>query len=355
MIETPSNVVLSGTPWAERAWTFQENYFSADRFIFAAGRVFYICLGGTRSEHFETLLKAGEIQNSELNPTALSWLDSQHGSHDRLDGIPLVSLDPFVAGEEGRVLSKYLKNVNIYGKRRATYQSDSFNAFMGALSYLPAIAQEPIQFCWGIPKKWFHIVLGWSSFTYFAPSSLESGNPKHFDDLRRNRCRWTQPPVELDAARSRTWFPSWSWASSDYFIPYQCLHIDGVKSCVIWPWQESYTLEHAPDPFETGILRINVECADLCAQDVKKQFIVAGTFIHKATVSDDLPFFEDRLTFIHICDMALHSVDPAVQILGVEETPIKSKVKRYIRRCCLKIPLSVWVATETRFVTIDLV
>lgn len=358
LTELPSPVELVDTPWAKRAWTFQENYFSVRRFIFAAGRVFYTCPTCIRSEHMRPGLDSESLGISVVDSGFLDvgWLDWHAGDLRMPYDIPTEHTTICGSNKLGYTPHTYLENASLYGRRQATYRSDSLNAFAGFLSDLQSGGEDCEKFCWGLPTSWFHVALGWTVFAHLFPGFINAVTQEHLDSFRRDRCRWNQPPDKGDDSKSRSWFPSWSWASCDHFFSYMGPPLDDARPGVTWPWDSDYLLKNAPNPFATGVLRIYVEITTLQVHDVRRQARMPGVFYEGEVVLDDLSFFaEGAMEFIRICDLAINSLEPAVQILGLKEESMVPGVPRFSRRCCLRISLAVWNTAHRQHEVIELV
>ncbi|KAF2823049.1 HET-domain-containing protein [Ophiobolus disseminans] len=352
MVEVPARIDITKTPWAQRAWTFQENFFATNRIIFAAGRVFYTCAASICTEHFQSELIEEVVDQQYLSAIVLNLngLDSQSGTLELFGDLPV----RFTAAPKTGALSTYLQKATLYGKRRATYQSDSINAFTGVLSHLSAASQGSQTFCWALPTAGFHVALGWMVSRYLMSGFTNPVTHEHLATFRTERCRWNTRPEHPAAKKPRTRFPSWAWAACDYFFVYD--DIGDVRPCITLPWENGYNIPGAPDPHATGVLRVYAEVATLHDVDLKKQLLCANIYNDAEVVLDDMTFLEDdRVLFMLVSLLAVKSADPAAQILGLVHVGTLNGIKQYARRCCVSIPSSVWRGRAPRFEVLDLV
>jgi hypothetical protein len=156
---------ISSTPWARRAWTFQEALVSRRALFFTPEQVYWSCREGLLSEdtteHF--ILKKDE-----------------HGRRILLD-------DEFSSQE-------YENIATTFSTRRLTFEADIGRAFLGTQNYLDK-KWGGHRFSWGLPHGAFGSFLMW-----------EWG----FMTDRRKR-EGTHPMRLTDGSVAHVPFPSWSW------------------------------------------------------------------------------------------------------------------------------------------------
>ena len=169
---------LDETPWAKRAWTFQEALFSRAWLVFARDTVYYSCAEGMFSEQ-KPDDKAAEPNNYKDRHT--------------------FRLSDLHKPASCRLWTDYKDKVQQFTARQLSFQQDILNAFAGIMEFY----EEKIgtKFCWGLPTK---------SDQLFVLSLLwGAGEAGHGTWLKLQR-RSVQPPRHLKSQSAA--FPSWSWA-----------------------------------------------------------------------------------------------------------------------------------------------
>ncbi|VUC23034.1 unnamed protein product [Clonostachys rosea] len=158
---------IAGTPWAQRAWTFQEALVSRRILFFTAELVYWSCREG--------LLSEDTVEHSEFQQGTFSkW------SHVRLD-------DTFSKLE-------YQHIATTFSRRRLTFESDMGRAYLGTQNYLDK-KWSGQMFSWGIPHGAFGSILVWEWAFYTS----------------RRRRQGTHPIKQADGTIARVAFPTWSW------------------------------------------------------------------------------------------------------------------------------------------------
>jgi len=310
VITRPLTVPLVKSEWAGRAWTFQENFFAKKRLIIAFGLAFYQCPSGVRLELCQDRVDATEVQRSMLDLSQV--LDLSSVTMDLYLEAPTRMVVP-AWGERfagAPPLGQYLSSASRYGKTQASYQCDNLNAFQGIIEHLrPSFSGT---FCWGLPTTGFHIALGWSVFAMYAPGCITAVDESTVREHRAVRGRWPNAA----GVQKRTWFPSWSWAASDFFFEYLGPSQMDCRSCIVWPWEAGYALS-GPGPFSTGVLRIEGEMAALGAVQLRTQWL--GCEVANGQVFlDDMTLLDDRtMIFLRVYDMSTVSGDYTM-LLGLE-------------------------------------
>ena len=350
LIEQPKLVRLNKSSWAQRAWTYQEYIFSPRKFIFADGCVFYQCGHGISSEFFSQSLSRDSYQAAYLNPHLLNtnWLDVNTTGGELSDLSTGISMTVHSTPKDDAIppLTYYVRNAVNYSERHATSQSDSLRAFQGILSHMTST--HSLTFCWGMPIPWFHMVLGWKVWSDEYRGFVNEVDEATLARYRATRYRWDRRPQNQQA---RAWFPSWSWASCDYPLDYIGAEITNSKSCIIWPWDAGYSLQGSPDPFTSGVLRIEAECAILSIQSLTRQYL--GVFMDSAIVLDDLTLpTQESMKFARIADLVVKDGELAVQVIGLTESV--ERPGTYRRFCAAQLPASTWDAASSFREVIDL-
>ncbi|KAH7150290.1 heterokaryon incompatibility protein-domain-containing protein [Dactylonectria estremocensis] len=156
---------ISGTPWAQRAWTFQEALVSRRVLFFTSEQVYWSCREGLLSED------TTEHFSSEANLVS--------------DGIRFdAEFDPL----------EYQRIAVTFSTRRLTFEADMGRAYLGTQSYLDK-KWGGHDFSWGLPHGAFGSFLVWQW---------------GFQKGRRMR-RGTHPVRQPDGSVVKVPFPSWSW------------------------------------------------------------------------------------------------------------------------------------------------
>uniref|UniRef100_A0A0B7JSB1 Heterokaryon incompatibility domain-containing protein n=1 Tax=Bionectria ochroleuca TaxID=29856 RepID=A0A0B7JSB1_BIOOC len=154
---------ISGTPWAQRAWTFQEGLVSRRLLIFTAEQVYWSCRRGLLSEDTVEHFEGSDAEQYEDSNSAFNPLECQ-------------SL------------------AITFSKCNLTYESDIQRAYLGVQNHLDK-KWGGHKFSWGLPHGSFCSSLMWEW---------------EFDTGRRPR-NGTHPIKSADGTVTRASFPSWSW------------------------------------------------------------------------------------------------------------------------------------------------
>ncbi|GKU15347.1 unnamed protein product, partial [Fusarium langsethiae] len=156
---------VSNTPWARRAWTFQEALVSRRSLFFTAEQVYWSCREGLLSEDTTEYFRNNEY------------------SH-----LPRKRLDSTFSPQE------YLTIATTFSTRRLTYEADIGRAYLGTQNYLDK-KWGGHKFSWGLPHGSFGSFLMWE---------------RHPQEDRRIRTG-THPIRQRDGSIVKVPFPSWSW------------------------------------------------------------------------------------------------------------------------------------------------
>ncbi|XEV04974.1 hypothetical protein FSHL1_010261 [Fusarium sambucinum] len=158
---------ISCTPWAQRAWTFQEALVSRRSLFFTSEQVYWSCREGLLSEDTTEYFRNNE---------------SPHVPRNRLDS----TFSP----------QEYLAIATTFSTRRLTYEADIGRAYLGTQNYLDK-KWGGHTFSWGLPHGSFGSFLMWE---------------RDSQDDRRLRTG-THPIRQRDRSIVKVPFPSWSWMS----------------------------------------------------------------------------------------------------------------------------------------------
>ncbi|KAI6165170.1 heterokaryon incompatibility protein-domain-containing protein [Pisolithus thermaeus] len=167
---------IDGTPWAQRAWTFQERILSNRALVFSASEVYWSCRVAAHSE--ERALE--EVRN----------IKRLHLSFPQRYATEFLSWEPLQPSEYRLLYSDLLSS---YRQRRLSYQTDMLNAFNGVSEILAALQDD--TFFWGLPGLLFSYALAWD----FIGNSAR--NHVHVPVIGSKDSKETVP------------IPSWSWAA----------------------------------------------------------------------------------------------------------------------------------------------
>ncbi|QPC78200.1 hypothetical protein HYE68_008952 [Fusarium pseudograminearum] len=158
---------ISNTPWAKRAWTFQEALVSRRSLFFTAEQAYWSCREGLLSED-----TTEHFPNNEYPHLARKRLDSTFSPQE------------------------YLQIATTFSTRRLTYEADIGRAYLGTQNFLDR-KWDGHKFSWGLPHGSFGSFMMWE-----RPS----------EDDRRIRTG-THPIRQRDGSIVKVPFPSWSWMS----------------------------------------------------------------------------------------------------------------------------------------------
>ncbi|KAM0547572.1 hypothetical protein ACHAPJ_010316 [Fusarium lateritium] len=153
---------ISGTPWAQRAWTFQEALVTRRLLFFTAEQVYWSCREGLLSE--DTVDYFADPEFLKLN--------------DRFRSL------------------EYNNIAQAFSTRKLTFEADIMRAYLGTQNHLEK--RWPGQkFSWGLPHEAFGRFLMWE-WSSWIPRRLRRG---------------THAIKSPTGAINRVVFPSWSWLS----------------------------------------------------------------------------------------------------------------------------------------------
>ncbi|KIL88272.1 hypothetical protein FAVG1_08351 [Fusarium avenaceum] len=156
---------VSGTPWAQRAWTFQEALVSRKSLFFTAEQVYWNCREGLMSED----------TTEYVDPDSIDRLEE-----DRMDS-------DYSPGQ--------YENIAVaFSTRRLTYEADIGRAYLGTQTYLDK-KWGGHRFSWGLPHGTFGPFLVWE-WPFGSDRRLREG---------------THAVREHDGSIVKVPFPSWSW------------------------------------------------------------------------------------------------------------------------------------------------
>lgn len=212
--QTMIDVLKRGTsPWATRAWTYQEYRLSRRMLIFTEQQVIWKCQKDEMDEDY-----VGELSRN-VQSLALAPQNEGH----QLNVLPTT----------GKL--HYAQIASEYSSRHLSFDNDALNAVSGVLSYYGMGTRQ--SFLCGLPvSTLFEVGLMW-----FA----RSGNLR-----RRGPCL------------SGDLFPSWSWVGweGDIWYTHFDYHDDDPERKIIQEWYlehqdgalSSYSLESEPETQSTG-------------------------------------------------------------------------------------------------------
>ncbi|KAI1121596.1 heterokaryon incompatibility protein-domain-containing protein [Nemania abortiva] len=214
--------LLGASPWASRAWTYQEQHFSKFRLIFVGDRAFYQC------------------------PSAKDWSEdvTEYVHKDRISRIPskvdYASWWPFDA------VSNYNNHVEEYTRRQLSFPDDILNAFSGFIQ--EHSRAHHTEFYWGLPMRDFTSALLWIEKWHGPKASrpywLKSDRP----GLQR------RSPISDKGFM----LPSWSWAGWEGHVHFPFLSAPGYAPWDIdWEWKSNNALS------ENGVITCTSELAEL--------------------------------------------------------------------------------------------
>lgn len=182
-----SQVAVGSSRWATRGWTYQEAALSKKRLVFTDDQVFFECKGMSCSESHSVplaLLHGKKLEKGCSPSIRRGFLENYGGTRDKLRGDTTLS---------------FWNEVERFTARELSYETDSFNAFMGVANYYKngqGSQSSPLHTYIGLPLD-----SGICSSTE-QPSSY---GPDFVASLLWENSREQVPP------KRRRGFPSYSW------------------------------------------------------------------------------------------------------------------------------------------------
>ncbi|KAI1745251.1 heterokaryon incompatibility protein-domain-containing protein [Xylaria scruposa] len=193
--------LLSTSPWASRAWTYQEQHFSKFKLIFVGDRAFYQC------------------------PSTKNWSEdlTEYVHKDRKSrissNIDYASEWPFDA------VSSYSNYVEQYTRRQLSFPTDILNAFSGFIQ--EHSRTHHTEFSSGLPKRDFTSALLWIE-KWHGPKAPRPHRKSDEPGLQRRH------PISDKGLM----LPSWSWAGWEGQVHFPFLSMPGyVPLDVDWEWE----------------------------------------------------------------------------------------------------------------------
>lgn len=159
---------VSGTPWAQRAWTFQEALVSRRMLMFTAEQVYWSCQEGMQSED----------TTEHCAPNGSSMKNAEQSIEDEFSYV------------------EYRNIAQTFSARKLTFEADIMRAYLGTQNYLEN-RWPGAKFSWGLPHEAFGRFLMWE---------WTSRNSRRL----RNGTHAIRSPAGTIV---RLAFPSWSWLS----------------------------------------------------------------------------------------------------------------------------------------------
>ena len=176
----------TGSPWSNRAWTFQERLLSKRILVFTRDLIYWECQQAMwREDCFR------ELPSGLPKFFAPSFGDDSFWNHLKLSG--LWGSHPFDA------VNVYRQIISHYTSLQMSYQEDGLNAVAGILSSLEE--RSGLEFFWGLPTVFLSAALAWESY---------SGDDTTLSS--RNQRRTAGHVVKSTQQETQSCqFPSWSW------------------------------------------------------------------------------------------------------------------------------------------------
>lgn len=116
------------SPWARRAWTFQENFVSHRRIVFTDRCASYVCESYFGNDLYNITRRTANIDYKILKTSLGADVSSLRGD-EKIKGA--------------------LQCLEAYCARNLTYDSDSLNAILGILVHLSQNEVNPVDHVWG--------------------------------------------------------------------------------------------------------------------------------------------------------------------------------------------------------------
>ena len=177
--------LISKTPWAKRAWTFQEAILSQRCLYLTDFQAYFECNAMQCCESLDVSQSCEAFDDSRLSIS----LDPQDHTNYKVWHVVKPAgqgelRNPFVPGlitGNAECLRRYCTLVEQYKRRAMTFESDALNAFAGILQAMEG-SIFPSGFVLGLPVSALHCALLWEK-------------------------------VNADLGKQNRDFPSWTWAS----------------------------------------------------------------------------------------------------------------------------------------------
>ncbi|KAI6126928.1 heterokaryon incompatibility protein-domain-containing protein [Pisolithus sp. B1] len=167
---------IDDTPWAQRAWTFQERILSNRILVFSESQVYWSCRAAAHSE--ERALEGVKI------------IERIHLPFPQKYSMDCLSWKPLQPSKYRLLYDDLLSN---YRQRRLSYQTDMLNAFNGVSEILAALQDD--TFFWGLPGSLFSYAMTWNFTGHSARNHVHV------------------PIIGSKGLKEMVPIPSWSWAA----------------------------------------------------------------------------------------------------------------------------------------------
>jgi hypothetical protein len=253
--------------WFQRAWTYQEGFFSQRRLMFTKEQVFFECDKTSFCEFVDA--EASQKYHAEHSTIVGSINDVQK---------PMSEL--------------FTSHINLYASRDLTHQSDVLNAMKGLFRYF-ATKQDAWQQYWGLPVS-LSSYPGHSSYIDVTTDEQQvliafSFGLAWISDIVLN-------DVSGGSSIRRLGFPSWSWAG--------------------WIGAPAWRITDLPslDPPDTTLRRIYVQKKD-GSQIILSETLAARLFLGS---EDEMSSYTYNLCLeAEIFDLRVFYVDSSTMYPGI--------------------------------------
>lgn len=212
LVRKPTADEICTSPWARRAWTFQENFVSRRRIFFTDTCASYVC----ESDFWNDLCENPASINYTVLRTSLGADVSSLGGEMKITGA--------------------LQCLEVYCARKLTYDSDSLNAILGILVHLSRSEVNPVDHIWGallvddgsshpsyqLSLHWYH------PFTCRRRNGFPTWSPLAWEGtLSHTVCskNWSTMPVSYGASWNATDHGTILGVVGDIYL----VHEDGEK------------------------------------------------------------------------------------------------------------------------------
>lgn len=179
-------VLITGSVWNHRSWTYQEQYFSRRRLVFTQQEVYYECRAGYARES----LNANHTVTPDIN----------------FDGLQIYDRNP-------RAVAKHLAH---YTRRQLTYDTDAIRAFEGILNDFRR-RKHPVYHYQGVPIM--------PPVLKASPQDLTE-NLEFSDATRSERFVVGLCWRHCGQGKRRIEFPTWSWAGWNVPLEFPMQEVD---------------------------------------------------------------------------------------------------------------------------------
>jgi hypothetical protein len=358
--------------WNQRAWTYQERYFSIRQLIFTRDSVYYKCNQTVQTEDIIPVVVSETVAESQAQVQKL-WSTPPEEVVRNLDEsipfeIPKVDMHYISSDEQNityEIARAYCTHVTRYTARQLTFPDDIENALAGIMRQFAA--NYGVEFYWTFPSRGFHIALTWEEKRahrsegfgqvkqYFPRRRLHAVEPvgSRISNPRTDAilCPASTIPANNTIIQSNHPFPTWSWTGWVGPVVYSIDTLYGQLECdIVWPWEqpETSTREAYLIVLEQGILRFETQVA--CIPHAR--LVYESTEEAALAMQTDAALAKSRLCVL-IAERTDLSSNRHLAVLGVTEAEEDEHIILY-RESLHFIGRDIWAAANPEIRVVNL-